>query len=541
MDSHKDYSGKLILLSIILIPLIVLPGFNLDPVNVPKLAALSSCGFGAFISVTWSLQRRRISARSIYLILAAGLVVLIIPWLFSRASLTAQFYGAFGRNIGILTWFSLLILGCATSLSNSSKLRLQVVYAVSISGFLVGVYGLLQSLGLDPISWISYYQGAFSTMGNPNFFGAMCGMSFGVAATYLFYEIRIKKIKSLSINHIILLLSCTITVIGSFSSKSLQGPVLVLFSLCYLITWRLSEKVKVRSLMTWSFALFAILGCAISLLLRMLNSEILIDGQRAISERQDFMYSGVQIIFHHPFFGVGFDQFGDWYRFYRSTDLNIQTNSSHNMFLDFGAGSGLLGLLTLITLCGFVSRNSICWSRLKEQTTKTGEFHAISLGWILFMLQSMVNVNSLGNLTWGAVFAGLLLANQKQFVQREFTDVFANRVVRHALFGVVLGLAFAFPLLQKDHNFYRSQMKNEIRAFENSVYSFPQMPYYFMRGAEVFEAAGYHGEASKIAIKGVEKFPTNLQLRIAVKNLKALDGSWKRDNLKQIQFLDPPR
>ncbi|MFA6307172.1 MAG: tetratricopeptide repeat protein [Patescibacteria group bacterium] len=102
--------------------------------------------------------------------------LLISFFLSSLASLhpTESFWGSFSRQQGFynlfnyLLFFILLIL----NLKDFKQLR-RVVISVIAAASLTAVYGLLQYLNLDPLTWSRNINAAriFSTLGQPNFFG----------------------------------------------------------------------------------------------------------------------------------------------------------------------------------------------------------------------------------------------------------------------------------------------------------------------------------------------------------------------------------
>ena len=67
--------------------------------------------------------------------------------------------------------------------------------------------------------------------------------------------------------------------------------------------------------------------------------------------------TAIIILIKYPLFGVGLDNFGNYYRAYKlealgdnSKYLSLYTDSAHNIFLDIGVGLGIIGLTGYILI-----------------------------------------------------------------------------------------------------------------------------------------------------------------------------------------------
>ncbi len=82
-------------------------------------------------------------------------------------------WGGFLRVQGLWTEASYAVLALAVALHVRSQATMRrVVDLVLLTSWPVGLYALLQSVGLDPLSWIGYTGRVLSTLGNPIFLGA---------------------------------------------------------------------------------------------------------------------------------------------------------------------------------------------------------------------------------------------------------------------------------------------------------------------------------------------------------------------------------
>lgn len=120
-------------------------------------------------------------------VLALGLMLWVALAAVSSPYWSTAIIGTTKRQEGALTAVAYLIafvLG-ARLLNRSGHLRL-VLRAVSVSGAVVAAYGLVQFLGVDPLSWQFAWSSnrSFGTMSNPDFFGGYvaltCFLSIGL-------------------------------------------------------------------------------------------------------------------------------------------------------------------------------------------------------------------------------------------------------------------------------------------------------------------------------------------------------------------------
>ena len=82
-----------------------------DPVNIPKEFVLVIGSF--YIGCFSYLQFRQLSsmkARLLFFALLGFVFQMIMSIIFSEAPFTHQFFGVFGRSLGLLTYFCLAIL-----------------------------------------------------------------------------------------------------------------------------------------------------------------------------------------------------------------------------------------------------------------------------------------------------------------------------------------------------------------------------------------------------------------------------------------------
>ncbi len=169
------------------------------------------------------------------------------------------------------------------------------------------------------------------------------------------------------------------------------------------------------------------------------------------------------------FFGVGLDNYGSYYREYRSamaatsTGPDRVTNTAHNIFIDFGIGSGFAGFILLVAL--FVLGMLVAIKRLSmmgflESKSKVGHksdkvakslppqtllttFLSVTVSYFVFML---ISINQIGVSVWGFLFLGGLfkLGQLKSDANPEIVPRERSRTMKHNfILAIFLCISFS--------------------------------------------------------------------------------------------------
>ena len=124
----------------------------------------------------------------------------------------------------------------------------------------------------------------------------------------------------------------------------------------------------------------------------------------------------------NPWFGVGFDSYGDFYRLYRDESAILRTgpqrvtNTAHNIFLDVGSGAGLIALLLFLMIFG-VTLYIIFSAFSKNSFDEDSIFwSALFIGFIVFC---SISINQIGVGIWGFIAMGLVIGSARTSVGSE--------------------------------------------------------------------------------------------------------------------------
>jgi len=528
-----------------LIPVLISPNQNMDAINLVKMSALSFFAFGSIALL------RQINLKKFFSKLLVGLVLAYTLGLTSstfahEASFFSEFWGAQGRNTGVLTLVSFAIIYLVLSLSPGRSISRAVFLSIPLVGVSNIFYGLVQFLGKDPIDWSNPYSPIVGTLGNPNFISSHLGLVSSACLIVAFSwgaEDGARKMVIIPL----LLFESLLGVFVIWKSQSIQGLlvfaiVLFTFLLAFVIR-KLNNKILVAMILLFSVATGVILSLGFygkgvfgSLLYR-----------ESFVHRTNFWQAGLEMLKSNPFFGVGIDQFGDYYRQFRNSYAvqlrgpAVTTDSAHNIPIDIGAGGGILVLLLFLALqaitlyCGI----SLIMNRRDPEWVSIGIFAL----WIGYSAQTLISINQIGVSIWGWMLAGLIVSRYREMnLQEKLQEKVENTSSPMQLWKIltlaIIGLLVSLPPLLQDRAFRQAlASQNGQRIIEVSE-SKPDNVFFLNYSSLILKSNGYKEKALELAKRSIEINERNyvgwrmimelspegsVQYIKAVKTLKSLD------------------
>ncbi len=118
------------------------------------------------------------------LVVAASTLVSINVWV--------SFIGSYGRYEGFITILNYVVLFfLTTNFIDSIEKKRRVMVVSLISSVVMGVYGIIQRLGIDPFEWggVVTNERVIATIGQPNFLAAYLAMAF-IFGIYLLFTLN---------------------------------------------------------------------------------------------------------------------------------------------------------------------------------------------------------------------------------------------------------------------------------------------------------------------------------------------------------------
>ena len=381
----------------------VSPWTTFDPINPIKLALLTLCGCSCLIFLI--LKRKQMSFNRVLLVIfSVFFLQILISTLFSKAGLFQGLFGTGGRFIGAV---SLLMFGVITIFLAHHFQQGFILSIFLVTALLSLIYSLLQKFGLDPAPWSNVYNSVIGFLGNPNFQSSLFGLLLIALLGKLFTH---RKDYRISFTIVILIGVITFLILGS---KSIQGIFVLLAGIiAYLLYYLLARKMYIGFGAISLSALVSILLFIPGVLGFGPLAQYIHKGTLAI--RGDYWLAGLSMAKDNMLLGVGPDQYGTWYRFYRNTEAvsrinsEVVSNSAHNGYIDLAANLGLVALLAYLAIQVYVF---VLVVRFISTHGTVNTEHAVFFAlWVGFQAQMLISPNQLGLAIWGWVFAGVLIS-----------------------------------------------------------------------------------------------------------------------------------
>ena len=410
--SATNNAGKILYLGLPAVSLLVTGFVNYDPVNVGKMVLTVGIGFSLLaLAARYGVNHLSSNYRMVTIAaLLFGLAGLVTSF-FSSAPFVQNLYGVFGRNTGLLTYLGLIGIFLGTLLIVEKTAFERIVKGLIFAGLLNVFFCALEISGTNIFGFNNIYGQILGTFGNPNFISSFLGIFISVFLAYILGGRFHIGVKALSI----------VIAIGAFyeifTSKSIQGIVVTAIGITYI--GFLATRNHLKSI---GFQIAYLIGAGIAgafavagaLQIGPLTSLIY---KGSVSLRGEYWRAGLTAAFDHPFTGIGFDTYGDWYRRARSASAMIVpgpdtvTNSAHNVNIDifsYGGFPVFLPYLFLLVAAALAILRFIAREKRYDPI-----FAAISAGWLCYQAQAIISINQIGLAVWGWALTGLVIAYEK--------------------------------------------------------------------------------------------------------------------------------
>jgi O-antigen ligase len=514
--------GKYLLVAAVSVTLFVSPWNSIDPVNLPKLTVLGVLGFiaGALgLSNSTFLKARR--NRPLLVLIALFILQLTLVLLIGKQDFSFKFYGTPSRNTGYLAYLSLTFILFASAIAVSRQLLSKFVIALIGTGGLLAVYGLAQSRGLEIWGYVnSYSSNVFGTFGNPNFQSAFMGITAAVSITWVLFS-------SINFWSRLALLLITVLAITNVALSSEQGYLNFIAGVSGAILVYLFSKRKY--VLAWIFFAFVSLG-GFFLLLGILNRGPLasVIYEVSLQARGFFWRAALNIMIDHPFFGVGPDGFGDWYRRSRtppSSEFNaaIVADTAHSIPLDIAASGGVPLLFLYLAIFGLAAVSIV--KIVKRSSEFDVVFASIVAAWVAYQAQSVISINQLGLGIWGWSLTGLLIGYELN--TRDGKDLSLQKAPKGklksnnsipavsllmAVAAGAVGLAVSLPPYLAANQYYKAVQSGDLARFQQSAYLKPYDKNRFLDTSKILTKNNLDKQAIEVLIDATEIYPDSFEL-----------------------------
>jgi O-antigen ligase len=380
-----------------------------DPLNPVKLWILGLVAVWAFADLVTTrhilgLFKSQRIFRTFVSILGLFAASFFVAFLLSPVKSVALF-GDTGRNVGFLNYLFLIIIALYSAYKLSLENIKNIYWTVIALNLVLTLYGLLQHFKIDFLQWKTQYNPIILMTGNPDFASSLLGLFAVVCVVGLFLDFN-------NLVKIVIGLVTIVTGLVIYWTQARQGLVATVAGLGFfalVLLWQRSKKATIAL-----FALELIAGAFSILGMLQIGPLTKYFFKASITDRGYNWRAAIGMLKSHPWFGVGVDRYAAYFLQYRSPKYPLlygytQTvTNAHNVFLEIFATAGVfagLAYLTLVAFVGFRAFIALKNSSGREQIMIAG----IVAGWIVFLAQSIISVDSLVISIWGWVLGGVIV------------------------------------------------------------------------------------------------------------------------------------
>ena len=548
-EKLENSLGRIIGWGLITATLFVTPLWALDPINPIKMLVVVPVGFMCIALVL--ANRKSVGWGNNKTVL--GLIASFIIWqllvvAISGGEFNQQLFGSPGRNTGLITYvaFSFIFVGSVVA-SNSDFLR-RLVLVIYIVGGASLTYGLIQAWGADPFDWENPYSPVFGFLGNPNFQSSL----LGVLGAIVFAQLFVKELKVQFKALICFYLLFTLYVIKETASQ--QGFLVLALGIGVVVGLYL---IKLGRSLGIGYGVFSVIGFFV-VLFGTLNQGPLASFlyKDSVTYRGDYWHAGWNMTVNHPFFGVGMDSYGDWYRRSRTLAATLRrgpdttSNAAHNVFLDISSYGGFPLLIIYLVLMALVAVSAV--KVLKRQTSFNPKFAGLVGGWVAFQAQSIISINQIGLAIWGWVLSGAIIGYEINTRNSEVNpDITkkgktANKPIQSSAGSVlamfiafVVGLLVGMPPYLASARYKGALETSNPTVIENAAYIWPVDYSRMIQVASTLDQNKLQAQGLKVAVDATKRFPDNYSVWATLNAMSAATAEQKAEALQQMKRLDP--
>ncbi len=447
-----------------------------DPFNSPKMwiILMISAWLVGHIIANNQKSFKTFEVRVFVAFLSFFLLFGFIAALNTDISYTA-FFGENQRRNGFLTYLSLVIFMFAASIYLRIGSLKRLNYVAFATGLILATYGLMQISGVDFVKWNNPYNAVISTVGNPNFAAAVMAMMSSIVFgpvlnnSFNFYY----RIASFLLTSILL--------VTIYLSDARQGLIAFAVGLgVYALISLYNIKSRLRHLFLGYSVVVGLLAILGMLQIGPLTS-LLYKG--SVTVRGYYWRAGIEMFKDQPFFGVGFDRYGAFFKEYREVGyplnygFNITSSNAHNVPIQIFATTGLFTGISYLAILGFIAWRGIVAIRGNAGNEKlliAGVFSA----WLAYQAQTIISIDNIGISIWGWVLGGAVVGlsrrgaeatteTSKRSKKNTGSVQFNLRQTFISSTAIALSLVLIVPLYQAEKNMFETRMRFNPESAEN--------------------------------------------------------------------------
>ena len=547
-EKAEGVLGKLLVWALVSTTLLVTPLWSLDPINPIKMLAVSATGFMGLGVLLANRRALNLGRYKLPLIFISGFMVWqLIVFLVSGGEKLQQLFGTIGRNTGLITYLAFSIVFVVSMAASSKAFLNRFLPASLVIGLASLAYGVIQALGGDPFDWVNPYSPVFGFLGNPNFQSSLLGILGSVVFTQLLSSAVKLQIKGAYLVYLLV----TLYVIKETDSQ--QGFLVLLIGSGVALGVYVNQKSKVLGFSYLGVALVGFVAVLIGTLNKGPLASLLY--KDSVTYRGDYWRAGWKMTVDNPFFGVGLDSYGDWYRRSRTIEATLRrgpdvtSNAAHNVFLDISAYGGFPLALIYIALMVLVIVSAV--KVIKRSQGLNPGFVGLVAGWVAFQAQSIISINQIGLALWGWVLSGLIIGYEINtrdggVVVEKKTGKSATKPMQSSagsvmgmFIGLIIGVLVGMPPYLASAKYKSALETSNPTVIQEAAYIWPLDSSRMIQVSMILNENKLESPGLEVAVDATENFPDNYAVWATLYEMKNASEEQKVEALAQMKRLDP--
>ena len=532
-QTHLVGSGwspfKIVSITVMLSTLVYFP-FIFDGYSLPKLFVLlvgiSLVLVRLFISGGNSYQLR--SSYLVYFLCFTFLVSIYVAALDSQMPFLRSAFGAYGRGNGAFYYTAAVLVFLLSFTFSISKELLQFEKMMKVFSWIVAIYALMQSVGIDFVALETKgLRTTVLTLGNSNFAGGLLAVLF----TWLLI-LEVRK-KSHRISDLLLILAIFI---GTINTQATQGIFVEILATLIALTIYLKDKYPNKKVLALLISFWGISLTGVLMGILQLGPLAQFFSKQSFRLRTEYWQYGIQLIRDNFWLGVGPDNIYDYSAKLMKVDsLNFasktRVDNVHNWFLQIGASFGVIALISILAIITLVLLKGIKAINSKEESSPL--LLPTFIAFVSAIIIGLVSIEQPGLGIWLYFLGGIVLG-----ISSKKTLVNAQSIlpIKLSLIGslcvTLLVSALSLQVILGDLNLRKSVrqvMSGDItnqqidRLIQNAI-ALSFQPEYQLKSIDLLAKAGNPLGMNKVSQEYYSNFPSSLQnnyVRVAV--LSSLD------------------
>jgi len=380
-----------------------------DPLNPVKFWILGVLAVWVFADLITGgearlLVKQELVTKSFMWILSIFAILFFVAFVLTSVH-SIGLLGDTGRNIGFLNYLFLCLVALYASIKISQLNVMGILWTAIFLLFIFSLYGCFQHFKFDFFPWNNQYNSVILTTGNPDFAASLLALLVTLSFAGLFTTIS-------KTQKLFLIAVLALALLDIYWTQARQGLVASAVGAGFflvVVLWQKNKKVALSLLgVELIIGILTILGTLqIGILTKFLFKA-------SINDRGYDWRAAVAMFKGHPLFGVGVDRYAAYFLQYRDPKYPLiygytQTvTNAHNVFLEIFATAGVFAGLAYLAMITFVAYRGFVVLRSTTGTQQLINAGVLS-GWIVFVAQSVISVDSLVISIWGWVLGGSIV------------------------------------------------------------------------------------------------------------------------------------